>query len=292
MSVYHLYSDGNYFPRAKKSGFGGYIESPTGEIVVEYTEQIKDVNNAYSFEILGILRGLQLAKDHGITNIVSHCDDKNTASKLIEIFETKESTVDDTPKPELYQQVVDISKDFKKIKFEYIPRHLNKYADNLSRKYAVLMEENYLRQFSQDLDKSERFFENEKNPEKRFFFSHPKMIRVPHKNNPFLIAQYRNKKVRKVSKEENKTEYNYIYTEFFKKDNEMILRNYVYKKDESLNKVIENKYSENLSFFEAYTSNIKEMLVKKENYYKTENLSCLREENYTWMIICKNYPKK
>ena len=161
MSVYHLYSDGNYFPRAKKSGFGGYIESPTGEIVVEYTEQIKDVNNAYSFEILGILRGLQLAKDHGITNIVSHCDDKNTASKLIEIFETKESTVDDTPKPELYQQVVDISKDFKKIKFEYIPRHLNKYADNLSRKYAVLMEENYLRQFSQDLDKSERFFENE-----------------------------------------------------------------------------------------------------------------------------------
>ena len=271
MSVYHLYSDGNYFPRAKKSGFGGYIESPTGEIVVEYTEQIKDVNNAYSFEILGILRGLQLAKDHGITNIVSHCDDKNTASKLIEIFETKESTVDDTPKPELYQQVVDISKDFKKIKFEYIPRHLNKYADNLSRKYAVLMEENYLRQFSQDLDKSERFFENEKNPEKRFFFSHPKMIRVPHKNNPFLIAQYRNKKVRKVSKEENKTEYNYIYTEFFKKDNEMILRNYVYKKDESLNKVIENKYSENLSFFEAYTSNIKEMLAfAKEN--KIENI--------------------
>ena len=86
MNTYHLYSDGNYFPRAKKSGFGGYIKDPSGDIIIEYTEQIKDVNNANSFEILGILRGLQLAKDHGITNIVSHCDDKNTASKLIEIF--------------------------------------------------------------------------------------------------------------------------------------------------------------------------------------------------------------
>ena len=40
-TTYRLYSDGNYFPRARKSGFGGYIVNSYGEVVVEYSEQVK-----------------------------------------------------------------------------------------------------------------------------------------------------------------------------------------------------------------------------------------------------------
>ena len=89
MTTYHLYSDGNYFPRAKKSGFGGYIESPTGEIVVEYTEQIRQSEYTFNFELFGIIRGLQLAEDMGIEHVISHCDEKTTVGRLQEIMKSK-----------------------------------------------------------------------------------------------------------------------------------------------------------------------------------------------------------
>ena len=104
MTTFHLYSDGNYFPRAKKSGFGGFILDPEGDIIIEYTEQIKQPEYVFNFELLGIIRGLQLAEDMGIQNLVSHCDEKTTVGRLKEIIET--GTCSDIPlnaKPELFQ---------------------------------------------------------------------------------------------------------------------------------------------------------------------------------------------
>lgn len=231
MQTYHLYSDGNYFPRAKKSGFGGYIQNSAGEILVEYSEQIKQPDYIFSFELLGIIRGLQIAKSRGIDSIVSHCDDKNTAFKLKEIFEDKIFNVPPAMKPELYQEIVELSKDFKKIKFEYIPRSNNKHADSLSRRYATMMEENFLRQYSHELYTSSINLTNPKPPKKRVFFSHPNIIQALHKNNPFLVAQYRNKKVRKVSKAEQQHDYNYLFTELFQKDDGLIVCQTIYNKD-------------------------------------------------------------
>jgi len=175
--TYHLYSDGNYFPRAKKSGFGGYIEDPKGELVIEYTEQIKQTEYIHSFELLGIIRGLQIAKDKGIDNIVSHCDDKNTASRLKEIFEQNINKA--TMKPELYEKIIELSKSFKKIKFEYIPRAQNKYADSLSRRYASLMEDNFLKHYDQELLSAERKFAQNTKTSKRLFFFSPKSCAKP-----------------------------------------------------------------------------------------------------------------
>lgn len=231
MQTYYLYSDGNYFPRAKKSGFGGYIQNSLGEILVEYSEQIKKPDYIFSFELLGIIRGLQIAKSRGIDSIVSHCDDKNTAFKLKEIFEDKIFNVTPSMKPELYQEIVDLAKDFKKIRFEYIPRADNKYADSLSRRYASMMEENFLKQYNQEIYTSSINLKNPQPPKKRVFFSHPNIIQSLHKNNPFLVAQYRNKKVRKVSKAEQQHSYHYLFTELFQKDNDLLVFQSVYDKD-------------------------------------------------------------
>lgn len=229
MTSYHLYSDGNYFPRAKKSGFGGYIESPEGQIVVEYTEQIKQAEYAHSFELLGIIRGLQIAKDKGIQNIVSHCDDKHTALRLIEIFEKNINRVSIAAKPELYEQIVQLGKSFKSIKFEYIPRSQNKYADSLSRKYAQMMESNYLKHYEQELDLAQKKFAQNNRSNKRIFFSHESLIRSPNKNNPYLVAPYRNKKVRKISKQEEVKDYHYLYIEAYKEQDKLIHRGFFYK---------------------------------------------------------------
>lgn len=216
MKNYSLYSDGNSFPRAKKSGFGGYIEAPDGQILIEYTEQIKQAQYAHNFELLGIIRGLQIARSMDIQHITSYCDDKTTMARLKEIFTDPAHSLQDIPdyaKPELFQQIIDLSKDFKSIQFQYIPRSENKHSDSLSRRYAILMEQNFLRQYQNDLNRAEKQLEQGNKPAKRMFFSHPSMVRNEHKINPFLVSQYRNKKVRKNSRIEQQDSYDFLFIE-------------------------------------------------------------------------------
>jgi len=169
MDTYHLYSDGNYFPRAKKSGFGGYIESPNGEIIIEYSEQIKESKYYHNFEILGIIHGLKIAKSKGIKNIISHCDDKTTTKKLIEFFENNNSQLSLNLKPELFHEVLDLSKSFNSLNVQYIPREKNKYADSLSRRYSSLMENNFLKNQEIELKLSQKNLENGNKTNKEFF---------------------------------------------------------------------------------------------------------------------------
>lgn len=279
MQIYHLYSDGNYFPRAKKSGFGGYIEAPNGDILIEYSEQIKEPEYSHSFEILGIIRGLQIAQSKGIENVVSHCDDKTTAKKLKEFFENKNTATPKNMKIELFQQLVELSSSFKSLKFEYIPRSQNKHADALSRRYAGLMEENFLRQYDNELSFSQKKFELGNKTNKRIFFSHQSIVRNPHKNNPFLVAGIRNKKVRKVSKEQHKdTSYEFLFNEIFAEGNSMIMRSFHYGKDYE----VKTKFEKSFSIDEPHVENFCKFLA--------ENLKKMKENvdnNKIW--ITSNY---
>jgi ribonuclease HI len=252
MQVYKLYSDGNYFPRAKKSGFGGYLESPSGEVLVEYTEQIKDPKYAYSFELLGIIRGLQMAKSRGIEHIVSHCDDKDTARKLKEIFNDKIYNIPQAMKPELFDQIIEISKDFKSIKFEYIPRAKNKHADSLSRRYSQMMEENFLKQYDADLDYSQQKLASSMKTNKRIFFSHRSIVRNSHKINPYLVANIRNKRIRRVSRTEQDHNYDFVFNEIFNQDDQMVLRSFHYDKNRELKNTFEKKFSINDSHITSF----------------------------------------
>lgn len=212
---YSLYSDGNYFPRAKKSGYGGYIEDSEGSTLIEYSEQIKIAKYAFNFEILGIIRGLQLAHSMGIKNLTSYCDDKTTMQKLQEVLALNGQT-DHLPhnaKPELYNEVIELSKNFNKINFQYIPREQNKHSDALSRRYSVLMEKNYIKQWERDIEKAEHIFLNQSQNNQRIFFSHPSMVKMKDKNNPFLIANHRNKLARKITRKEQLDNYQYLFLE-------------------------------------------------------------------------------
>ncbi len=279
MQTYHLYSDGNYFPRAKKSGFGGYIESPSGEVLIEYSEQIKEPEYSHSFEILGIIRGLQIAKAKGIDNIISHCDDKTTAKKLKAFFELDKKETPKNLKIELFEQLVELSSSFKNLKFEYIPRTQNKHADALSRRYASLMEENFLRQYDSELDFAERKFSAGHKTNKRIFFAHPSIVRNAHKNNPFLVAPIRNKKVRKVAREQTRnTSYEFLYTEIFAEGEAMIMRGFHYDKDYQLKTKFEKSFHSDEPHFLNFCS------------FLADNLKAIKDSESTNSLwISSNY---
>lgn len=234
MQHYNLYSDGNYFPRAKKSGFGGYIVDSKGDIVTEYSEQIKDNDYQHSFELLGIIRGLKIAMQHGIKNITSHCDDKNTASKLHEVFVLNEFNISKSLKPELYEEIIDLAKNFENISFKYIPRSQNKYADSLSRRYAEIMEMNFIRQYQDEVFRSESRLSRNQNLNKKTYFIHKCLIHTHHKNNPFLVANVRNKKVRRLMKDEISLNYDFLFTEIFTKEDTTFLKSYHYNPKKEL----------------------------------------------------------
>lgn len=217
---YKLFTDGNSFPRAKRSGFGGYIENPGGEIVLDFTEQVRESQYFHSFEILGILRGLQLALDYGIKDIVSFCDDKVTSQRLREIFVENTFAVSEAQKPELYEKVMEIAEKFNSISFQYIPRQFNKKADHLSRMYAKSMEESWLAQYKKALENSAKNLENNVQPKRKAFFAHPSLLQLVHKGNPFMVAQQRSKMVRKVLRAEDKKGFNYVFVEYFENEND------------------------------------------------------------------------
>lgn len=135
--TYILHSDGNYFTRAKKAGFGGYITDNEGTTLVEYTEQIKDLKYHFCYEILGLIRGLEIARSMHIKNIVAYGDDKtlmenvSTLSKILKNKSISPSELDCLPnnsKIELYIQVLELIKDFDTFSCHYIPREENKYS--------------------------------------------------------------------------------------------------------------------------------------------------------------------
>lgn len=235
--IYKLFSDGNYFPRAKRSGFGGYIKSSDDTITTEYSEEIKDKKYVQNFELLGIIRGLQIAQAKGIKNIISHCDDKTTALRLISIFERGEFTVPSYGKPELYREIMKISESFDSIQFRYIPRGQNKYADFLSRKYALLLEKNFVVKYKQELQDSQNAFASNGKLPKRIFFSHPQFVRILNRNNPYLVAAFRNQRVRGITRQEEKKNYSFVFFETYIHEKEQIFNIYRFNQDRTFKSV-------------------------------------------------------
>lgn len=229
--TYKLFTDGNAFPRAKRSGFGGFIQNPEGEIILEFTEQVRERRYSHNFEILGIIRGMKLAAQYGVTELISYCDDKNTTQRLHEIFVENTFAVSEAQKPELFHKVIELSKQFKKVSFEYIPREYNKKADNLSRRYAKHMEDSWLRQYNHDLDTSAMNLERNVAPKRRAFFAHKNIIRLVHKNNPFLVAQQRSKMARKVIRTLDKENFHFMFIEYYKSIDGLKLRTSIFSPD-------------------------------------------------------------
>lgn len=258
---YSLYSDGNRFPKANKSGFGGYITDENGNVLVEYTQEITDPKYHHGFELLGIIRGLELAKLMDIKHITSHCDDKGTIRKLGQIYDI----ANHEPFKDLYDRIIELSKDFESVDFIYIPRKENKHSDALSRRYVCLLENNYLNMVSQKIKEDSIKIENRENNQKKYYFSHPSLVEVPYKENPFILANDRNKK-QKVFKAEAQKEFNtYVLFDFVEEIDSPSLRKAIKHIDIKIHQennwesFLKHDYNPHLSLVENYAHCFKKM---------------------------------
>ncbi len=192
---YFLYSDGNRFPKINRSGYGGYIEAPSGQVVVEYTQEIKEEEHKHNFELWGIITGLEIAQQMGIKDLMCRCDDKtlmihvNAALKDIKHLENVYGN-----KRGLIEKVINLAKGIDNISFHYVPRNENKYSDTLSRKYIILLEKNFLADHQKLLDKSTNYFLTGEAPPHSIYYHSDKLTFVPFEHNPFLVSQKRNRK--------------------------------------------------------------------------------------------------
>lgn len=138
--MYKLYTDGSHFQFENIAGYGGYIEDSQGNVILEFSELIKDKNLFSHHEALGMKRGLELCLERGIKNIDCYSDDKS--AMLTYNIKDKE-TRDYYFKTPLSKEIRVLIEQFDTTEFTFIPRELNTKADFLSRKAILEIKHNY-----------------------------------------------------------------------------------------------------------------------------------------------------
>lgn len=134
---YELFTDGSLKVEGDKNiiGCSGWIRNQNGEPILEFTKNIAEssVSSSYDFEIFGLEMGLKIAQSLGIKNLNVYSDSNGEMRTLTLMKEgfLNERMVD---LAEIYLPIQEIIKSMK-IKFSYIPRDYNYYADNLSKVY-------------------------------------------------------------------------------------------------------------------------------------------------------------
>lgn len=131
--IYKLYTDGSYSKVFNKCGIGGLLEDESGNKIFEFSESYDDKQLKDKFEIMALSKGLQIAIQYDIKNIMCHTDDKNLAA-ICNIKDKQQLNHYIVSNPELHR-VTDLINEFDNIDFAYLPRKLNKKADAISRKY-------------------------------------------------------------------------------------------------------------------------------------------------------------
>lgn len=135
---YDLFTDGSLKVEGEKNiiGCSGWIRNQNGEPILEFVKNIDEnsVSSSYDFEIFGLEMGLKIAQSLGLKNLNVYSDstgEMKTLSFMKEGFMT-ERMID---LAEVYLPIKEIIKEMQ-IKFSYIPRDYNYYADTLSKIYT------------------------------------------------------------------------------------------------------------------------------------------------------------
>lgn len=135
---YELFTDGSLKVEGEKNiiGCSGWIRNQNGEPVLEFVKNIdeKSVSSSYDFEIFGLEMGLRIAQSLGIKNLNVYSDSSGEM-KTLTYMEQGFMTERMVDLAEIYFPIKDIMKEMK-VKFSFIPRDYNYYADNLSKVYT------------------------------------------------------------------------------------------------------------------------------------------------------------
>lgn len=141
---HRLYTDGSHMYFANVAGIGGYLQDETGKTIFEFSDILENPENDKSInlaahEVIAMERGLTLAMEHGIKNIVCLSDSNGICKALTNIWLHKsdpENNKQYVITPET-KRVASLMKHFDKMEFNWLPREKNSHADRLSRKEVL-----------------------------------------------------------------------------------------------------------------------------------------------------------
>lgn len=141
---FDLFTDGSLKIEGGKNiiACSGWIRNQNGDPILEFVKNIdeKSVSSFYDFEIFGLEMGLKIVQSLGIKNVHVYSD-SNGEMKTLNFMKEGFITERMLDLPEVYFPINEIIKGIN-IKFSYIPREFNYYADTLSKIYIDEHKEN------------------------------------------------------------------------------------------------------------------------------------------------------
>jgi len=121
-----MYSDGGSRGNPGAAGIGVLIEDLDGNIIKEVSQFIGEQTNNVA-EYKALCRGLEVAFDLGIKNIVCYLDSELVVKQIKGEYKVKNEGM-----ISMYNMVKPLIKQFDKFEIKHIKRELNKKADALA----------------------------------------------------------------------------------------------------------------------------------------------------------------
>ena len=126
---YLLFIDGGIRAndRGQAEGAIGVIlrEPDCGAVLAEVPEKVGPVGSPQEAEYRALIRGLKLAAEEGLPYIAVFSDSANVVNQVTGRWNKNEQAT------ELYEEVADALKSFTKWQLSWVPREMNKDADDL-----------------------------------------------------------------------------------------------------------------------------------------------------------------
>lgn len=121
-----LWFDGACMPNPGTMGIGAVLEGPDG-VLAEISERLPGVGTNNEAEYGAIIRGMEVAKELGVDEVIIRGDSNLVVQQLLGKFRVREPRL----RP-LHGRVVELSEDVKIEDIRWVPREQNKRADALS----------------------------------------------------------------------------------------------------------------------------------------------------------------
>ena len=121
-----IYTDGASRGNPGPASVGIFVTDESGETVHEYGERLGHQTNNFA-EYTGVIRGLELALEHQVKDVVLRSDSELMVKQMTGIYKVKSPVIQP-----LHKAAVLLTKKFKSVRFEHVRREYNVEADRLA----------------------------------------------------------------------------------------------------------------------------------------------------------------
>lgn len=126
--TYKLYTDGGARGNPGPAGIGVVLFDTVGNEIA-HAEKFLGVKTNNEAEYVGIITGLELAREHNVSDLSCYLDSELVVKQLKGEYRVKQEHL-----LILFKKVKDIEKQFASVSYAHIPREQNSYADKLVNK--------------------------------------------------------------------------------------------------------------------------------------------------------------